>query len=1059
MSPESVPPILLPPFPEAGGQQDAAAVPAEAAPSRGRGSLGVVVLVLVCALAFLLASTPARNSDLWLHLASGRALVGGEASIGTDPFASTTGGARWVDHSWLGDVLFYAANRLGGGLVVAKAVVVALLAGLLFLFRRRGGRLELTALGAGLAVVALGPWLAPQPLLFSLPALALTLYLLERPNLIEGEQAVRARRLRWLLLPLFALWANLDGWFLLGPALVGLYAVGSLVSRNDKSTGAAKQLVALTAAGAAACLLTPYHYHTFAWPTPLGLSHTEQVLMGDPLGQGLVVAPFAGRWSGAVAFASPGGWAYCLLLAGGLVSFALTRRSPHLGRMLAWFALAALSIYQARTIPLFAVVAGPVLALNLQDWAAAGGAERRRGVVALALEAVAGVALLVLAWPGWLQPTPHQPRGWTVEPDRALAGVAGRLERWHTTGRLRSDRFALTFSPEVANYLAWFAPSEKGFLDSRWPLFDPVADDFLRMRRCLLQPEGDAPAAELGPLLEAHHIDRVILHDPNWERTTQAYRCLLRGKDWELLALEGGTAVFGWRGAAGSPPAWEPFDWGRAAYHPDPTRRAPAEPRRPPEPAGLFGAFTRKPAADPSDREEAGLDLIAFDFRAEQGRPRLGKQWLAAQAVGLLAAGPGAEAAGTAGTVGVRLLLTPRPVAPAPEEGPPLADQFFGAFLAANDQGPPEPLLLAVRSARRALAANPDDARAFLLLGEAYLRLATLTREPSWGPALSALPLIRRAQILTALEQAALLQPDLDECHALLAQLYSESGQLDRALDHLRDRLRVAEHEAEGHNTGAAAAERRSALRAEIDKVDGLVRHWEGVYAANVASISDPSQVLDRARLAARYGLTKKALGLLLESHPAIFGKAGTKLELDLMLQAGRAYEVRDWLAPEYEEQLGAAEYHSLRLQADAACGDYAGADAELAAMGEPLRRVGLNRDQRAAVREAMALQAGGAVLARPGPGSGAAGLAGAVFLEHEWLRRLDTPVGMLRGEGDLLVLRGLLALESGDAPGARDHFAAAAGRWDGGRPGAGIDFLARPIAEEELRRLDAAGN
>jgi hypothetical protein len=181
---------------------------------------------------------------------------------------------------------------------------------------------------------------------------------------------------------------------------------------------------------------------------------------------------------------------------------------------------------------------------------------------------------------------------------------------------------------------------------------------------------------------------------------------------------------------------------------------------------------------------------------------------------------------------------------------------------------------------------------------------------------------------------------------------------------------------------------------------------------------------------------------MLLASHPAIFGKAGTQLQLDLMLRAGRAYEVRDWLQPEYEEVLGRTAYHSLRFQADAACGDYAGADRELA----ELRPV-------AGAREAMALQVGGAVLARPAPGAGAAGLAGAAYLRYEWLRRLDAPAGVLREEADILVFRGLLALEAGDAARARGDFAAALARWDGG-----LDFVARPIAEEELRRLDEAG-
>src|SRR5581483_5991587 len=112
--------------------------------------------------------------------------------------------------------------------------------------------------------------------------------------------------------------------------------------------------------------------------------------------------------------------------------------------------------------------------------------------------------------------------------------------------------------------------------------------------------------------------------------------------------------------------------------------------------------------------------------------------------------------------------------------GQQAAEEFAAGFMASHDRGPPEALLLAVRAARRALAANPDDAGAFLLLGEAYLRLARQTREEGWQALLPGLAAVRHAQALTALEQAALRGPDLDEAHALLAQLYYEDGQMDR---------------------------------------------------------------------------------------------------------------------------------------------------------------------------------------------------------------------------------------------------------------------------------------
>src|SRR5262249_51869990 len=143
MTRESVAPILLPSFPGPGKGPDSGSTPPATldlqpvptvsgpCPAPGPGALDALFAVLVSALAFLLGATPARNSDLWLHLASGRSLVQGQSVRGADPFASTTTGVFWVNHAWLSDAILYELYELGGGraLVIAKSVLVTVLAG------------------------------------------------------------------------------------------------------------------------------------------------------------------------------------------------------------------------------------------------------------------------------------------------------------------------------------------------------------------------------------------------------------------------------------------------------------------------------------------------------------------------------------------------------------------------------------------------------------------------------------------------------------------------------------------------------------------------------------------------------------------------------------------------------------------------------------------------------------------------------------------------------------------------------------------------------------------
>ncbi|HTU92317.1 MAG TPA: hypothetical protein VMF69_19705 [Gemmataceae bacterium] len=1012
--------------------------PEEKKVSRTRAIDGLLVLS-ICGLAFLLASTPARNSDLWLHLASGRLLSAAGLPDGTDPFASTTEGVFWVNHTWLSDVLLYQIYRLGGGtaLVIIKAILTALLAALWCCFRRRGEDMGLLALAGFAALLAPGPRLSLQlPSLLSLLGLLLTLYLLERPSLLEGASAERARAGRWLLLPLFALWANLDSWFVLGPVLVGLYAVGELLcpmkmKSEEKERHARSSLLTprsslliLFCAGLAACLATPYHYRIFAWPTPLGLTHAEQALRDDPLGQTLLFSPFGARFAGSLVFRSPAAWAYYFLLGAGAVSFVLSRRTLHPGRLLVWLGLASLSIYQARTIPFFAAAAAPLLALNVQEWASRRPSfHRSLAFSARRLGALVGVVLLVLAWPGWLQPAPYLPRGWTVEPDESLLLLTERLKRWHSEDRLRPDRFALTFSPDVAHYLAWFCPEEKGFVDSRWPLFDRVAGAYASMRRCLLQEGGADSGPELLSLLDAHRVDRILLHDADWESMSRAYRHLFPATtQWELLAVEGGATVFRRRGEPA--PFVKAFDYQRAAYHPDSDQCVPP-PLRPPQEPDLFDAFRHTRRARSADREEAALHILSFDVQAKN----LDLSWFRTQLIGLIGCGSTMDPTATATALAAHFSFAP----PLPTP-------------------PSEPLLLAVRAARRALAADPDDAPALQLLGQAYFRLDRQTREANWKTALPVLSDLRRVQMVTALEQAVLLRPDLDQAHDKLAQLYFERNQMfeqaqgDRCLEHLRARLRIAEQ-----------PDKRAALQSDVDRMEDLVNNSRKVYQANVVGKTDPSKVLMRAQLAARYGLSRLALEMMLDSHSAIFGKVGMEYELDLMLQAGRSYEVRDSLKPEHERQLDFFKYHWVKAFAAASCGDYEEADAELDKIDEPKRWIGLAPNLAVPVRSAIAIRVVQALLNRPLEGEGAAGRASALFLQFHALDPLEALPPVMRQEADQRVLRGLVALEAGAVETARRHFRTALDLWgsaSAAASGGGQDFPARPIAQEMLRRM-----
>jgi hypothetical protein len=961
-----------------------------------------------------------------MHLAAGKLLAGGEYAPGAEPFAYTTGGAGWVNPSWLWDLaaygLYHAAG--GAGLVVAKALLAALLAVVLLRAGRDGGGWWAAAVCTALGLLAVATRWPTQPVSVSYLGLALTLLLLERGGRRPAGSALAAY---WPLLPLFALWANLDAWFLLGPAAVACYALGTLLEGRTKQ---AAGLAAVLVAGLAACSINPYLVRVFRAPNELGLSEAAQALRGAPLFGDLVVSPFAAAWRSSQ-LGAPAGWAFVALVPLGLLSFAVNRAGRPWARAVLWAALLALALYQARAVPFFAVVAAPVMALNFQEAARRAAARHVTGWEATpalkGLTLVVGAVVVVAAWPGWLQAPPHQRRSWGLNPEPSLARAADQVARWRDDGRLGPESRGFNFSPDSAAYFAWACPQEKGFLDARLPLFGrQTADDYQAVREALLGGDADG----WRDVLRRYGVDHVILYDADPNRLVPALQRLFRDPtEWPPLYADGRTAIFGWRDPRrqGEPDrfAGMTLDRARAAFFPAREEQAPATwPGRAPKPPGWLDPFTRAPRQRSLDRDEAAVYLVAYDAVAPPAwHDRLAAAYSsrAASALGTTGLAGGAPVAALDLTLRLRLAGAepaaegaPRP--PTPLDG--LARALFEDEVGRQGRDEVALLLLTVRAARRALAADPDDATAYFLLGDAYLRLAHDLPGAYWGARLPMLAQLRRAQASAALNAAVLLRPDLKPAHARLANLYLEMGYLDLALKHQR---------AAGLDTGGLEEE---------------VKRRTDIYHANSGYLTE----VERARSALDKGLAGAALDGLLAADVSAFGAAGVRMELELLIMTGRVKAVRE-STEEQKQLLDHPTFAWLQARMKAATGDYADADADLKSLLASDMHPGSSE---AAVEMRGALALSMAILVGSGPlPDGSLALPGLLFQYHQLRVRSGFIVGALGGEADLAVLRGMLALESGATDEAAARFREALAFWgEGDAPAPGrLNFPGRNAA------------
>jgi hypothetical protein len=212
-------------------------------------------LAVASAVFIIAVGLPSSDSDTYWQLATGRWMLDHREFLRQDIFSSTVSGAHFGLGEWLGQIVFAASFEAAGwaGVAVVRATLIAV--GSFFLVRlaRRGGTPWWIALPLVVAALLVSKitW-TDRPQLFTL---ALFPALLE---LLLSLPAGAPRRLL-VLPPLFLVWTNLHGGYLLGVVVLAIFAAEALLTNGRRGLP-----LALTAL---ACVAV-----TFLNPAPLELA-------------------------------------------------------------------------------------------------------------------------------------------------------------------------------------------------------------------------------------------------------------------------------------------------------------------------------------------------------------------------------------------------------------------------------------------------------------------------------------------------------------------------------------------------------------------------------------------------------------------------------------------------------------------------------------------------------------------------------------------------------------------------------------------------------------------
>ncbi len=242
------------------------------------------------------------DPDIWWHLADARILCTTHHFIHTEPYSFTVGGDRWVNPEWLSEIPHWFSYQVFGLRGIYLMTWLVFSANILFVYwrgYRMSGHAGAAFWAAGIGFVLMTVNSGPRTIAIAYLAMSAEFLILETYQ--QGKEW-----LLWLLPPLFCVWINLHGSWVIGLALLVLYILCGLIGfhkglfEQDPFTPAERnRLLAVLGASTAALILNPYGWRLI-W-NPFDMILNQKINIGNvaewqPLnlgtleGKGVVVA-------------------------------------------------------------------------------------------------------------------------------------------------------------------------------------------------------------------------------------------------------------------------------------------------------------------------------------------------------------------------------------------------------------------------------------------------------------------------------------------------------------------------------------------------------------------------------------------------------------------------------------------------------------------------------------------------------------------------------------------------------------------------------------------------
>jgi hypothetical protein len=467
-------------------------------------------LLLTSLLVFILSLRQLSDPDLGFHLKYGKWIVTHLQIPFYDQSTYTVSGNPYVDLHWLFQVILYTVYSLTG--YQGLSILVCLLSislFLLLLLRQEIYRipLSITSIVLFIAYLIIDPRIAPRPEMFTFLFLACTLLVLDRYYDRKSNKI-------YLLPGIMLFWCNMHALFVLGLIVIIIYFASILI--RDKKPDLV--LLAWLIISSLACFINPYGIKSFSLPLELLSRFDPGNIFNQHIQEFL---PF---------FAQPQfvvrDYLFMILAGMTILLTLLTYRNRKPHEIILVFLFGFLAIGSIRNIPLFVLVAIPVVSLGVNELSAR--------IRVLTNVTGSGIYILMILMPlaiipriitnAWyMNNNSFNKTGMGINASHQPVQAADFLIKNHLDGRILN-------SIGFGGWLSWSLP-QPVFIDGRLEV----------IKENLYEEVTRSWKGELPDLIMKYHPSLIVYNYLKYYPWTLQLRDM---SDWRLIYSDGFSAIF-----------------------------------------------------------------------------------------------------------------------------------------------------------------------------------------------------------------------------------------------------------------------------------------------------------------------------------------------------------------------------------------------------------------------------------------------------------------------------------------------------------------------------------